>query len=221
MFLDVRRDPGPLPSYSSVARVSFGEDLPFRAAPPVATRFQALFTPLPGYFSAFPHGTKFAIGLGTYLALEVGAPQLPTAKPSRGTQGHPLSPTRISPTGLSPSTVRHSSRLRLSGFGRARSPTTPHPSVLFARKFGLGSPPFGRPYSGDPNWFLLLPLLRCFRWGGSHSVLPLRVSRAPWVIPTAGGPIRRSSDRSLPAAPRGVSPLATAFLGARAEPSTG
>ena len=35
--------------------------------------------------------------------------------------------------------------------------------------FGLGSPPFGRPYSGDPYWFLLLPLLRCFRSGGSHS----------------------------------------------------
>ena len=220
MFLDVRRDPGPLPSYSSVARVSFGEDLPFRAAPPVAAWFQALFTPLPGCFSAFPHGTKFTIGLGTYLALEVGAPQLPTAKPSHGTQEHPPSPPWVSPTGLSPSTAGLSSPLRLPRVGRTRGPTTPHSPRLFAWGFGLGSPPFGRPYSGDPKWFLFLPLLRCFRWGGSRSVLPLRVSRAPWVIPTAGGPIRRSPDRSLPAAPRGVSPLATAFLSARAEPST-
>ena len=34
------------------------------------------------------------------------------------------------------------------------------------------------PTQGIPFWFLLLPLLRCFRWGGSRSVLPLRVSRA-------------------------------------------
>ena len=30
---------------------------PFQAAPCLAAWFQALFTPLPGYFSAFPHGT--------------------------------------------------------------------------------------------------------------------------------------------------------------------
>jgi len=55
---------------------------------------------------------------------------------------------------------------------RARSPaegsTTPHPRRLIAGGFGLGYPPFGRPYSGDPDWFLLLPLLRCFRSGGSR-----------------------------------------------------
>ena len=63
---------------------------------------------------------------------------------------------------------------------RTRDPATPHPRTVFPCGFSLGSPPFGRPYSGDPCWFLLLPLLRCFRSGGSHSVLPRRtaVSRA-------------------------------------------
>ena len=28
--------------------------------------------------------------------------------------------------------------------------------------------PFGRPYSGNPGWFLFLPLLRCFSSGGSR-----------------------------------------------------
>ena len=39
--------------------------------------FQALFTPRQRCFSAFHHGTKCAIGLGTCLALEVGDLQFP------------------------------------------------------------------------------------------------------------------------------------------------
>ena len=75
-----------------------------------------------------------------------------------------------------------------ASLGRERSgPATPHSPRLVAAGFGLGSPPFGRPYSGDPCWFLLLPLLRCFRSGGSHSVLPggaeaPPVSRAPRAV---------------------------------------
>ena len=92
--------------------------------------------------------------------------------------------------------------------------------------FGLGSPPFGRPYSGDPCWFLLLPLLRCFRSGGSHSVLPPPhrgdgFPSATGSSPVAGSPIRGSRVPRLPAPTPGLSQLATPFLGARAEPSTG
>ena len=36
--------------------------------------------------------------------------------------------------------------------------------------FGLPYSLFGRPYSGNPYWFLFLPLLRCFNSGGSRSV---------------------------------------------------
>ncbi len=50
------------PSYSRVHPPGFlrGGRAPFRAAPPLAARFQALFTPplSGGFFSAFPHGTS-------------------------------------------------------------------------------------------------------------------------------------------------------------------
>ena len=107
--------------------------------------------------------------------------------------------------------------------GHWRAPRNPTSPRAFARGFGLGSPPFGRPYSGDPYWFLLLPLLRCFRPGGSRSVLPpsRAVSRALRVDPAAGSPIRGSPDQRPRAPTRGLSQLATPFLGARAEPSTG
>ena len=55
--------------------------------------------------------------------------------------------------------------------GRERpTPSNPTSPMGFPTGFGLGSPPFGRPYSGDPNWFLFLPLLGCFRSGGSRSL---------------------------------------------------
>jgi len=40
------------------------------------------------------------------------------------------------------------------------------------------------------------------------------------ITPTVGGPIRGSPDLRLHAPPRGLSQLATPFLGAQAEPST-
>lgn len=40
----------------------------------VTTQFQALLTPLSGFFSVFPHGTEYAIGLELYLELEVNSP---------------------------------------------------------------------------------------------------------------------------------------------------
>ena len=58
--------------------------------------FQNLFTPQQGFFSAFPHGTKYAIGLEMYLGLGVDATQIQTQYPMHPTQEY---------TGLSPSTV--------------------------------------------------------------------------------------------------------------------
>ncbi len=93
---------------------------------------------------------------------------------------------------------------------------TPHLPAVFPRGFGLGSPPFGRPYSGGPCWLPFLRVLRCFRSPRSR---PLRGAGA-YSAP-AGSPIRGSRVLSLPAAPPGLSQLATPFFGARAEPSTG
>ena len=109
--------------------------------------------------------------------------------------------------------------------GARLGPNNPTSPTGFPAGFGLGSPPFGRPYSGDPCWFLFLPLLRCFRSGGSHSVLPWATPKGfPSVMASSamtGSPIRRSRVRRLRAPTPGISPLAASFLGARAEPSTG
>ena len=66
---------------------------------------------------------------------------------------------------------------------RRRLVLNPTSAKGFPKAFGLGSSPFGRPYSGNPGWFLFLPLLRCFTSGGSHS-LP----GAPPLNVTAGFP---------------------------------
>ena len=92
----------------------------------------------------------------------------------------------------------------------------PHLPTVFPWGFGLGSPPFGRPYSGVPCWLLFLRVLRCFRSPRSRPLRGAGACSAP-----AGSPIRGSRVLSLPAAPPGLSQLATPFFGARAEPSTG
>jgi hypothetical protein len=75
---------------------------------------------------------------------------------------------RLTLTGLSPSLAGLSRplQLRQRGGSRAHNPTSP---MDFSMEFGLDSSPFARCYSGNPSWFLFLPLLRCFRSGGSRS----------------------------------------------------
>lgn len=55
--------------------------IPFAPRLSVAVQFQALLTPPSGFFSVFPHGTKFTIGLEVYLELEVNPPAF--AQPSK------------------------------------------------------------------------------------------------------------------------------------------
>ena len=76
---------------------------PRRTLPPfVCMRFQVSFTPLPGVFSPFPHGTS-SLSVGyEYLALEDGPPIF------RQDYACPVlllacPPTHLSHTGLSPS----------------------------------------------------------------------------------------------------------------------
>ena len=65
--------------------------------------------------------------------------------------------------------------------------------------FGLDSSLFARCYSGNPVWFLFLPLLRCFRSGGSRS-LP----GAPRLRRTVvGSPIQESPVLKLHTLTRG------------------
>ena len=69
----------------------------------------------------------------------------------------------------------------------AVGPYNPTSPTGFPAGFGLDSSLFARCYSGNPSWFLFLPLLGCFRSGGSRS------HGVPQVSPVAGSPIRVSS----------------------------
>ena len=149
---------------------------------------------------------------------------------SLGGQWPPASPAKTKARYSGIPGLRHG-RFRLRGYHPLRrgfpahfgyrppavpEPTTPHLPSVFPKGFGLGSPPFGRPYSGVPCWFLFLRVLRCFLSPRSR---PLRGAGA-YSAP-AGSPIRGSRVQRPPAATPGLSQLATPFLGARAEPSTG
>ena len=126
--------------------------------------------------------------------------------------GTPQKPRSVTPTGLSPSMVRHSRRLRLPNLGFLRGPCNPTSPGCYHPGFSLPSAAFGRPYSRHPCWFLFLRVLRCFNSPRSRSL-----RSAP---NGAGSPIRGSWDLRMHAPPPGLSQLATPFVGAQAEPST-
>ena len=165
MFLDGTCDSGPPPSYSHVAAVSFGRDLSFGAAHVCNRLVSSSFHPPSGALFSFPSPYLFAIGLGTYLVLEVGDSQLPAPKSGYGTLGYQLSSTRLVLTGLSPSMAGRSRPLQLRRGGGSWTHNTTFPAG-FPVRFGLDFSPFARRYLGNPSWFLFLPLLRCFRSEG-------------------------------------------------------
>ena len=81
-----------------------------------AYSFRFYFTPLPGFFSIFPHGTSALSVIREYLALGDGSPGFLRASPYRVVLGNLATlPSHISLTGLSPSLVPLS-----SGFGYMR-----------------------------------------------------------------------------------------------------
>ena len=155
---------------------------------------------------SFPSRYSCAIGLGTYLALGAGHPRLPERIPTPGTRGHGKSPTQVTPTGLSPSTAPDFHRSSASPGREYPGPDDPTSSRPFGRGFGLGSAAFGRPYSRHR-------VLLSFPAGTKMLQFP--------AFPCLVGTIRRSPVRWPRAPRRGLSQLATAFVGARAEPSTG
>ena len=119
----------------------------------------------------------------------------------------------VTPTGLSPSLVRRSSRLQLPERGIGRSPTTPHPhSVSQARSVCL------IPLSLAVTQGIAVAFFSSRYSDVSLPGVPARC-RERWGIAPAGSPIRQSWDQRLPAPTPGVSPLAATFLSARAEPS--
>src|SRR4051795_7771837 len=100
-----------------------------------ARGFRCYFTPLPGCFSPFPHGTSSLSVTREYLALEGGPPRFrPRFTAAVLLRNFDRQVSALSPTGRLPSMVRGSTRLRLepdlvtaagSRTTRTRSPTTP------------------------------------------------------------------------------------------------
>ncbi len=132
---------------------------------------------------------------------------------TRGTQV-PARLSCLSPTGLSPTLARLSSALRLGTWVHIAGPTTPSPVGD-----GLGSSRFARRYSGNRVFFLFLQVLRCFSSLGS---LPRAYgfSAGCWRFAPAGFPIRTSPGQSLLPTHRGLSQVATSFIGSTAKAST-
>ena len=87
----------------------------------ITLRFQALLTPCHGFFSTFPHGTYCAIGLETYLRLEVRDPRLPAPFPGSSTQDTSTTCQFVA-TGLSPCVAARSSALCVCQRGLKGSP---------------------------------------------------------------------------------------------------
>lgn len=91
----------------------------------ITKRFHALLTLREEFFSAFPRGTGFAIGLPTYLGLEVVVPQIHVPYPRRAIQETFTSTCSVL-KGLSPSMALRSRRLKLEHAGLKEGPATPH-----------------------------------------------------------------------------------------------
>ena len=130
--------PSPIPGYPKI-----------RAGlrPLVCTRFQVLFHSPSGVLFTFPSRYSSLSVTDSYLALEDGPPGFSQGSTCPGLLGVRIgSPTRISHTGLSPSTVVRSSTVPLC-FGPPDD-TAPQPPAGSPRP-GLGSSLFARRYSGN------------------------------------------------------------------------
>ncbi len=124
--------------------------------------------------------------------MEAGSSQLPTAKPSRGTLVPGQEPPRFRLRGCHPlrrAIPGHFGYRGSAPWGskpRPRDPSTPHLPTVIPWGIGLGSPPFGRPYSGDPVLVSFPPPTKMFPFGGFPSGTPAptrgTVSRTPRAI---------------------------------------
>jgi hypothetical protein len=167
--------------------------------------------PSQGCFSPFPHGTGSLSVIREYLALGEGPPGFP--------QGFSCPAVLRMPLG-------ESGRFRLqgchllgpgfpTGSARGRIVDSRLLAVLQPRKglrlSGLGSFPFARRYWGNHACFLFLRVLRWFTSPGGLWP-PYGLGGQSLRAAERGYPIGRPPDRSLFAAPRGLSQLTTSFL---------
>ena len=115
------------------------------------------FTPLPGFFSPFPHGTSSLSVTKEYLALRDGPRAFIRDSSCLVLLWIPLVLTFLSFTGLSPSMACFSKTVLLES-----SVTHCGPNPISITTYGLGSSYFARHYSRNRFLFLFLWVLRCF-----------------------------------------------------------
>ena len=171
-----------------------------------ATGFRYYFTPLPGYFSPFPHGTDTLSVTKKYLGLTGGPARFTRHSTSTALLGATCQPhMTLTSTGLSPTTVRlprrfnftpHASRSHGSRTTRPPQPRTCNACRL-EHTHGLATSAFARHYSRNHNCFLFLRVLRCFT---SPRYLPhpytFRAGSPDMTPDIQGFPIRTSPDHS-------------------------
>ncbi len=176
-------------------------------------------TPL-GVLFSFPSRYLCAIGLGTCLDLEAGGSRLPTVKPDHGTlvPGGGLHGFAYGAVTLYGGVFQPTSATMDGPPGLEAQPGTRNTTFPYAHRIGVwfGLSPFRSPLLRGSRLVSLPPPTKMFSFGGFPSGAPDATSCSP----VAGGPIRESRVLRLHAPRPGVSPLATPFLGARAEPST-
>ena len=158
----------------------------------VGIRFQVLFTPLPRFFSPFPHGTS-SIGRSVVFRLGWWSTLLPTGfLVPRGTLD-PSHSAILSRTGVSPSSPHFPKCFRWDGFGFWR-PATPRTrrSPVWARPVSLAATQ-GFSFDSSSSGYLDVSVRRVwlpFRddrippaglpHSGIHGSLP--ACRSPWLL---------------------------------------
>ena len=166
MFQDGACDPG-IPTRLPKWKSSRG--LPFRAAHVCYRPVSGAFHPPPGVLFTFRSRYWCAIGLRTYLALEADGPQLPTPYPRCGTREPGHHPPHLLLRGFHPLWRPIPGHFGFDGLGWTPGPSL-HIPLELSSKGSVWAPPFSLAGTqGIPFWFLLLPLLGCFRSGGSLS----------------------------------------------------
>jgi hypothetical protein len=192
-----------------------------------ANGFRYYFTPLPGYFSPFPHGTCPLSVFWEYLGLSGG--------PDRFTRDF-SGPVLL---GILPTAARHfdygtgtlyGRPFKIVHLYRARQCVlrqkyvkVPQPrpcnACRLSHMIGLASSDFARHYSRNHCCFLFLWVLRCFT--SPRSLYPPYIFRreSPGRIATPGGvsPFGNPRIKVRLSTPRGLSQISTSFFGSRSQ----
>ena len=157
--------------------------------------FRYYFTPLPGYFSPFPHGTSPLSVIEEYLGLTGGPARFTPNFRGSVLLGVTQKSHELTCTGVSPSMPRLSSRLSLHSWfmtlcqvGRPGHAAPQHPNdnaCRLSHRLGLASSSFARHYYRNHCCFLFLWVLRCFT--SPRSLLLPYVFRQRYLDFTPGG----------------------------------